>query len=317
MKKLNQMKRYALYGLWLGAAALLAAAGVVSLLGAHTPGTAAGVMILLSGLMQAALSRLMRRNAFGDRSFFTKGVTAMAVGALTLCGAFISGEVLRCRSRDAQLSKAHQAAVSDALANVEMKSFASINELASALAAQQVRILLPDMMEDEESTAAARRAIEGIEKKNSALRRLLMVCGSVLIVAATVCAYLAQVRISGFVPVGPVYVSEYANGEITVILQQEEVIELLGRDSITVRCHVFGAPVQEGETIETGCQLAVELTNQDLLCLGINPLHSMKTRSQAVNDAYIAWAMQALFEKGAGKCATMYIREISNLQPLF
>lgn len=226
-------------------------------------------------------------------------------------------EVLRCRSRDAQLSKAHQAAVSDALANVEMKSFASINELASALAAQQVRILLPDMMEDEESTAAARRAIEGIEKKNSALRRLLMVCGSVLIVAATVCAYLAQVRISGFVPVGPVYVSEYANGEITVILQQEEVIELLGRDSITVRCHVFGAPVQEGETIETGCQLAVELTNQDLLCLGINPLHSMKTRSQAVNDAYIAWAMQALFEKGAGKCATMYIREISNLQPLF
>lgn len=226
-------------------------------------------------------------------------------------------EVLRCRSRDAQLSKVHQAAVSDALANVEMKSFAGINELASALAVQQMRISLPDVMEDEESTAAARRAIEGIEKKNSAFHRLLMVCGGVLIIAVAVCVYLAQMRIAGFVSVGPVYVSEYVNGEITVTLQQEEVIELLGRDRITVRCHAFGAPVQAGETIETGCQLAVELTNQDLLRLGINPLHSMKTRSQAVNDAYKAWALQALFEKDIGKAATLYIREISNLQPLF
>ena len=121
MKKLNQMKRYALYGLWLGAAALLAAAGVVSLLGAHTPGTAAGVMILLSGLMQAALSRLMRRNAFGDRSFFTKGVTSMAVGALTLCGAFISGEVLR------------------ALVSM-MTLMAGVNLLTAALAMQADRI---------------------------------------------------------------------------------------------------------------------------------------------------------------------------------
>ena len=121
MKKLNQMKRYALYGLWLGPAALLAAAGVVSLLGAHTPGTAAGVMILLSGGMQAALSRLMRRNAFGDRSFTTRGVTAMAVGALTLCGTFISGEVLR------------------ALVSM-MTLMAGVNLLTAALAMQADRI---------------------------------------------------------------------------------------------------------------------------------------------------------------------------------
>lgn len=96
MKTPAKMKQYLLHGLWLGASALLFAAGVGSLLtGSGALQAWTGALLVLSGVMQVALSRLMRRNAFGDRSFFTKGVTAMAVGALVMCGTFIAGEVLR------------------------------------------------------------------------------------------------------------------------------------------------------------------------------------------------------------------------------
>ena len=96
MKIPAKMKQYLLHALWLGAAALLLAAGIGSFLsGSGAPKVWAGALLALSGVMQAAVNRLMRRNAFGDRSFFTKGVTAMAVGALVMCGTFIAGEVLR------------------------------------------------------------------------------------------------------------------------------------------------------------------------------------------------------------------------------
>lgn len=95
---MKNMKKWLLHGLWLGAAILLAAAGIGSLLigtDADAPAVWAGVMILLSGAMQCALTMLMRRNVFGDRSFLSKGVAAAAVGALVLGRAFISREVLR------------------------------------------------------------------------------------------------------------------------------------------------------------------------------------------------------------------------------
>lgn len=228
--------------------------------------------------------------------------------------------ILRDRSAEAAQEKLHQTAVSEVLESMAGKSFADLNELATALASKQAGNAALDIRqaEVERQDAAVHGAIARLEGKKVVRRCLLMLGGAALALMVIVFVFLSQVRLKGFVPVGPfTVVSQQADGTMTIALHSDESIALLGYDVITVRCHVFGAPVQAGETLEAGGQLALEWTNYDLARLGIHPLQNMKTRNQAVNDAYKTWALQALFEKEAGKGAVLYIREISNLPPLF
>lgn len=93
----KKMRMIIIQTLWLGAAALLTAAGLGTLIFGQgaAPAVWAGVMILLSGGLQCGLSQLMHRNVFGDRSFMSKGLLAVAVGAALLFRGIINQEVLR------------------------------------------------------------------------------------------------------------------------------------------------------------------------------------------------------------------------------
>lgn len=93
------MKKTIATACWLLAAVLLVASGACCLIG----GEAAlaqqamwmGAAMALAGLMQLAQVWALRESVFGDRSFFTKGVVCLIVGAFMLGKDFIAAEVLR------------------------------------------------------------------------------------------------------------------------------------------------------------------------------------------------------------------------------
>lgn len=84
---------------WLGAAVLLAAAGIGCMVNSgdvmNMLAGWIGVLMTLSGLAQLGVVWLMRNTIFSDRAFLTKAIVTVIVGLFVICKSFIAGEVLR------------------------------------------------------------------------------------------------------------------------------------------------------------------------------------------------------------------------------
>lgn len=234
--------------------------------------------------------------------------------------------LLRSCAEAAAEEREHARDVCDTLKRLEGQAFDDVSVLVAQIKAQHVHLSEPnfghlDELSDAEREQGKKEAVIAISRHEEArkgLRRLLMLCGMVLAIFVGAAVYLSQERMTGFVALPPVTVAAlHADKTMTVEWQDEELMDTVGSDKIRVSYHVFGTPVQVGETIENGCQLAVALTNGDLLRLGINPLHKMETHNAVVNNAYKTWALQAMCADGDAEAAVLYIREISNLRPLF
>ncbi len=95
----SNMKKTLLHICWLGAAVLLAAAGIGCLVNSsdvmNMLADWIGILMVLSGLAQLGVVWLMRNTIFSDRAFLTKAVVTVIVGVFVICKSFIAGEVLR------------------------------------------------------------------------------------------------------------------------------------------------------------------------------------------------------------------------------
>lgn len=196
----------------------------------------------------------------------------------------------------------------------------------SALAAQ-IRLLqkpTPVMAfgqfdeKDELNSLEPEEAMQAAEKQESRKRRLSMVLGVVLIVGMLIVGFMAYPRISGFISTGPLrVVALHENQTVTVELLSSDAIERLGADVLTVPYQRYRGRFAAGDTVEHGCQLAIELRNGDLASLGVNPLMIVHTPDAGVNTAWMKYILHRLFEGGSGQGAVLWIFEPCNLKPLF
>jgi len=129
--------------------------------------------------------------------------------------------------------------------------------------------------------------------------------------------FLSRLRISGYMSNGSISVAEINGNQVTIHFSSRDMIDRIGRDKITVPYYAFGKPLEAGETIEHGWQLAIELTNNDLRRLGFNPLQRFQTGSAEKQDEWMRLILHLLFENDPEENAVLWVREISGLKPLF
>lgn len=161
-------------------------------------------------------------------------------------------------------------------------------------------------------------AMQAMERRNSRKKRLVVVLGAALIIGMLYAGFMAYPRISGFISTGPLrVVAWHENQTVTVELLSDEVVERLGADMLTVPYQSYRGRFAVGDTVEHGCQLAIELRNGDLASLGVNPLMTLHTLDAGVNTAWMKHILHRLFEDETGSRAVLWIYEPCNLKPLF
>jgi len=233
--------------------------------------------------------------------------------------------VIRCRMDCAQANAEREAEVGSVLRRMEGKEPASLHAAAEQIRACCTGASEPDFrqfdeMSDEdyhvERTAAYRDVLRQ-ERRDSARRRLTGIVCAAAAVAAIAAMFFSYPRVRGFIPTGPLTMLEICgDGRAVVSIDDARMAEFFGKDEITVPYHIFGVTANEGDKYERGCQLAVELTNFDLARMGVNPLQTMRTRSEEINHAWTKWIVQSLLDGAAEGGATLWINEISGLRPL-
>ena len=101
---------------------------------------------------------------------------------------------------------------------------------------------------------------------------------------------------------------------ITVSIEDEKIREIIPLDHITVPYRAHGVPLSAGETIDSGAQLAINISNFDLLRIGVNPLQPLHTGSEAVNREWMRFLIHTLFEHSYQDEAKLWIREYNPAQ---
>lgn len=236
------------------------------------------------------------------------------------------GDILRLRLSGAQEDIADSTHVRDALLSIQGQSISSLAELASLLRAQRPALPEPDfgrfdeISEEDRRLEAdfATRGLSRLERWQGWKRRLI--CAGVAVVAllAAALVFLSHTRLEGNVTISPFTVQQiHTDGTITIDLSNPQTIDRLGTSTITVPCRVYGRQPQEGDLIEHGAQLAISLTNGDLLRLGVSPFQSLRTPSTEVNSAWLTHILHALFRESPQERAVLWLGEISGLYPLF
>lgn len=241
-------------------------------------------------------------------------------------------ELLRARIAQSQTERDRVSEVSEVLGGLDAGKCGSIHALADQI--RERRMHSPglyffrfDEITDEErqrQRQTASRELSIMEKRTRLRRWLTAAVGLVLAACVVAGVYLGQTRVEGFISLSPMTVVEVHDRVLmiedmraTVRTGNEATIKALGRDTITVPYSAYGSQLEAGMTLENGCQLTVKLTNLDLLRMGINPLQTMQTRSDDVNDAWMRYVLQTLFSQDYEEQIKLVVREYTGLQPLF
>lgn len=236
------------------------------------------------------------------------------------------GEILGQRKAAAQASSGQERNAYEVLCGVELSQDDGLQDVMEKLRAGLRRVSPPEVdfgrfdeiseEEREQEKQAASREISRLEKRGNRRSRLTAVALIAAVLLVAVIAFLASPRISGNVSITPMQVEARTSETITLRLKKPQAWELLGAESITVPYRMYGRQYEAGETIELGAQLAVELSNFDLLRIGINPLQSFRTRSAELHNQWMQMILHSLFAHGAGGNAVLWVGDISTLQPL-
>lgn len=234
--------------------------------------------------------------------------------------------------REAALSGAErESAVAAALSGLEAATLTDVHALADGIRARRVSPVLnfaqlDEMDEDvrRQEAAEASQAVDRQQKRQRLLNRLLAAGGVLLAVMVIAAVYLSRPRVIGHIAMSPVKVLSVQGERATFRTENGEAIELLGRDVITVPYRADGfapgitlAPrIAAGDVAEHACQLSVELTNYDLLRLGINPLQELEPRSVQRHNGWMTLILRAMFEDGESSNATLWMRYPAGTRPL-
>lgn len=231
-------------------------------------------------------------------------------------------ENLRLRKEDALLDQGHSQTVHTTLAKLEGKPYSDFHEFAQALREQASVLPLPDFgrfdgLSPEERTQQKESALHHLEqeeRRRSRFRKLRWIfgIGAAVLLLAAFC--LTRPRVQGFIPFGPFTITALSSETMTVAISDNQIRETFGVDSITVPFHAHGVPLSVGDTLDGGCQLAFELSNFDLLRIGIHPWQTLRTRSEEVNRAWMRHVIQSLFRHEYGGCVALWIREYNPAQ---
>lgn len=237
----------------------------------------------------------------------------------------ISG-ILSQRLADAQAELDHKSGIQSALSELEGYAFDSIHAVAAQIRTIRTMPPMPDFakfdtMSDEQRQTASKLALQTlskIQKRSGAAKKFIQITCSAAVFALLSILFLSHTRLNGFISIAPLSVIDIKAGQaIEVRIDNTHAAEIIGRNTITVPYSSFGKDIETGEVIDSACQLAIELSNFDLAKMGVSPFQDFDTRSVEVNDAWMKFIIRSLFENSMEENTTLWIREISNLKPLF
>ena len=238
--------------------------------------------------------------------------------------------ILAARKAAAHSAAEHSAEVYRLLDGMENETYAHIHAVADML---RGRLVSPepcftqfDELTDAERQREREQALKSIVRQH--WRRLLICCLSVtLVLAAALWVFLRWPRIDGYINLAPVEVVSVQGDRATFRILNEEMSTVLGRDIITVPHLPEGFPPADmwlhrnekllrGEVFQEDCQLLVQLTNLDLLCMGINPLRIYSGKGVIGHDDWIVHILQTMFEDGTSDDACLMINYFVKREPL-
>lgn len=236
-------------------------------------------------------------------------------------------EIIRYRIDLAQSDVEHNDEVRAVLGKIAGETVEGFHSFADQIRASGVSVPEPnfgrfdEISEEErqhEKTAALIQLAKG-EKRTQRIRRIATIACILSAIILLAVLYLTHPRVQGYIPFGSFTVTELRSDTISVVIHDDRVAEVLGCDSITVPYRAYRVPLAVGDTIEGGCQLAVDITNYDLLRIGINPLQTIQTKSEEINREWMYLVVRSLFEHTLHDEATLWIREYNPQQfpPLF
>ena len=138
---------------------------------------------------------------------------------------------------------------------------------------------------------------------------------------------LSRTCVEGYLPLSPITVIEVQGERSTFRIGNEQAVEVLGRDTITVPYRVdgfntenrdkWGRPaVVAGESIDQATLLKITLTNGDLLRLGINPLQDFDPPSVERHNQWMTLILRAAMVDGESDDCILLLREHPATQPL-
>lgn len=236
------------------------------------------------------------------------------------------------RIDEARHAAAYEQETLDALRKVRSLQFHSTRDFVKQLDVQALPPMAPNFAQfdeiDEESLQLQMGVVAHELSKKERMRRRLRVyvacVGVLLAVGIAIGVFLASVRIDGYVPLSPCTVVEmrprdpltFYTERITLSMDGEWAREIVGQDVIALPAVVV-RPVKEGQTLSNGVQLALKITNLDLIRMGISPLHSFRTQSEDVNSAWLKTIINAYFKQDDIESAKVWIGDIANKRPLF
>ncbi|MBQ2929513.1 MAG: MerR family transcriptional regulator [Clostridia bacterium] len=242
--------------------------------------------------------------------------------------------ILAARAEAARAGEAHEQEVAALLAHLAPESCAGLHGVADGIRANRVSPVLNftqfDEITSEErhlESLAASKAVDRQQKRQHRLNRLMAACGILTVVLVIAGIFLSSTRIEGYLPVSPITVTAVQGEWATFRIGNEQAIEVLGRDTLTLPYRVdgfntdtrdkWGHPaVAEGEAIDHACLLKIRLTNFDLLRLGISPLQDFTPRSVRRHNAWMTFILRAALEAGQSDDCFLMLREHPGTKPL-
>lgn len=241
-------------------------------------------------------------------------------------------EILKVRMDSARASADHENEVSEALGKLEAAQCGSIHAIADQI--RERRMHAPELYfcqfdeitdeERQQQHQAASEALVTMEKRTQIRRWLVTAICIAFAICVAAGAYLCQTRVEGYISASPMTVVQVHDRMLmiedmkaTIQISNPETIAALGRDTIIVPYSAYGRPLEAGMTLDNACQLTVKLTNYDLLRMGINPLQTMQTRNDDINDAWMRYILQRLFDWEYEDKVKLVVQEYTGLYPLF
>lgn len=241
------------------------------------------------------------------------GFTIAQIYEMQTAPATISS-ILNERQKAALTAAQHEQSVHDSIDRISSIPFEDIHTFIIAFkssCAISVTPVFGGMLDETPLNAPHSRTI----RHRSLACLVLSILLALLLITA---AFLSYTRISGSISMPQFSITNINKDRITIQFIDEAAVQLFGQDSLTLPYHAFGAPLQPGTIIKNGCQLAVSLTNYDLLKLSVHPLYDFNTPSIEVNNAWRSYLLQRMISRNStDKHVMLWIREISNQPPLF
>lgn len=236
---------------------------------------------------------------------------------------------------DAALAGAgHEQMVSEALTGLEPEALGSLHALTDGIRAQRVSPELNfaqfDEISDEDRQAESLTASHEVDRQQRRQRVLHYLGWTAFIIVMIVVVtmfFLYSTRVDGYISIAPVEVLAVQGETATFRIGNARAVEVLGRDTITVPYLKDGFPpdqlywtevqdIQAGDVYDSSCQLAVRLTNLDLLRMGVSPIQSFTPDSVQRHNFWIMVIFHSLFEEAANDDCHLWIRYPSNTKPL-